>query len=243
MSRSTFKNYAALARSEVSSTEAGGRYNVQADAERLVIHDVVQKLRLEPANRLLEIGCGPGLLLIPLTLMCQESTGIDHPEVIEKLHSRFSDPKLSTLSGNFLDIDIEGEFDRILIYSVVNCLGSREEVAEFIGKAVGLLAPGGRLLIGDVPNKDVKDRFLRSPAGQSFQAEWEQISAEDMRRYADTIVPLLEPDSEFVIFTDSFVLELLQSYRSAGIHSYVLPQPSVLPFGNTREDILIVMTQ
>lgn len=243
MSRSTFKNYAALARSQVSSTEAGGRYNIQADAEKLVIRDVVEKLRPEPSSRLLEIGCGPGLLLIPLTLMCQASTGIDHPEVVKKLHSRFSDPKFSTVPGNFLDLDIEGEFDRILIYSVLNCLGNRDEAVEFVDKAVGLLAPGGLLLIGDVPNKDLKDRFLKSPAGQTFQAEWEKTSADYMRRYKETVVPLLEPDTEFAIFTDQLVLELLQRYRSAGYHSYVLPQSPELPFGNTREDILIVKTQ
>ena len=42
---------------------------------------------------------------------------------------------------------------------------------------VNLLKPGGRLLIGDIPNRDAKARFLDSPAGREFAVQWEDRKA------------------------------------------------------------------
>jgi hypothetical protein len=110
----------------------------------------------------------------------------------------------------------------------------------FIDAAAGLLRPQGRLLLGDLPNADHKRRFQESAAGQEFQTEWERLSkgatAEDRLRVEDFVGGLTTAG----MFDDAVALEILAAMRSKGLHSYVLPQPEDLPFGRTREDILIV---
>lgn len=241
MSRTTFENYGRLAREIEDPTIIGGRYEIQRRAERLIIKDVMEKLDIGPDDRLLEIGCGPGNLLIPLSFMVQSAAGIDHPDVCKFLKSRFSDPKVHVIGCNFLDYEpaADEEFDKVLMYGVVSTLTDHDEAVEFIDKAVGLVAAGGRFLLGDIPNIDRKNRFLRSETGKAFEAEWQKEMADTPR----TPEPdgtlrddkLFQPD-------DRFVVSLMSRYRERGFDSYLLPQPPDLPFGNTREDLLITRT-
>ena len=238
MSRTTFENYGRLAQEIEDPTVVGGRYAIQRRAERLIVMDIMEKLDIGPDDRLLEIGCGPGNLLIPLSFMVQSAVGIDHPDVCKFLKSRFSDPKVHTIGCNFLDYEPAGdeEFDKILMYSVVNTLTDHDEAVEFIDKAVGLVAAGGRLLLGDIANIDRKNRFARSETGKIFEAEWEKKMADTPR--APQQCELRRDDKVFQA-NDCFVVSLMQRYRARGFDTCVRAQPPDLPFGRTREDLLV----
>ncbi len=238
MSRISFENYGRLADEVDDPTIVGGRYAVQRRAERLVVMDVIKKLDIGPDDRLLEIGCGPGNLLIPLSFMVQSAVGIDHPNVCRFLTSRFSDPRVHAIGCNFLDYEpgADEEFDKILIYSVVGTLADGEEAVEFIDKAVDLIADGGRLLVGDIANIDRKKRFLESKTGKRFEAEWN-----DMMAGAPRISESCETLKDDKVFqpNDCFVISLIERYRARGFDTHVQVQPSDLPFGRTREDLLV----
>jgi len=241
MSRITFENYGKAARHNHDLTLVAGRYKLQKQAERRIVPDVAGKLLLAPEDRLLEIGCGPGGLLIPLSFLVAEATGIDHPDICARLEHRFNDSRIKTIGINFLDYEgPEGGFDKILIYGVMNSLTDRDEALLFIDKAVKLLAPGGRLLIGDIANIDCKKRFLSSKAGQEFQKAWEAGMAEAAKDSDDAEAYEAQPDHQVFQADDAFIASVLSRFRSAGMQTYLLPQPVDLPFGMTREDILIV---
>ena len=160
MSRITFENYGKSARKNQDLTIVSGRYEIQKPAERKIVLDVASKLSLCSEDKLLEIGCGPGNLLIPLSFLVSAATGIDHPDVCVRLKERFVGQNLNLIGINFLDFeDLEGKYDKILIYSVINTLTDENEALRFIDKAVQLLAPGGILMIGDIANSDRKNRF------------------------------------------------------------------------------------
>ena len=238
MSRVTFENYGRLALEVDDPTVVGGRYAIQRRAERLIVMDVARKLDIGPDDRLLEIGCGPGNLLIPLSFMVQSAVGIDHPNVCTFLHKRFTDPKIQTIDCNFLDYEPSvGEmYDKVLMYGVVSTLSDHEEAIEFIDKAVGLVAAGGRFLLGDIPNIDRKQRFLQSEFGNSFEAEWQELMAcapqASQQSELSTDESVFQPN-------DHFVLSLMKRYRERGYDTFVLAQPPDLPFGYTREDLLV----
>lgn len=237
MSRTTFENYGRSAQEETDLTIVSGRYAIQRRAERLVFMDVAKKLDIGPDDRLLEIGCGPGNLLIPLSFLVKSAIGIDHPEVCRRLKARFTDDKVLTIGCNFLDYvpDADAAFDKVLIYSVINTLSDQNEAVGFMDKAVGLLAPGGRLLLGDIANADRKNRFMNSPAGKRFEIEWREEMAT-----AEPNAESEHPRDEMMFQpTDGFVLSLMDRYRGQGFEAHLLSQPPVLPFGHTREDILI----
>ena len=219
-------------------TVIGGRYAIQRGAERLIVMDVAKKLNIGPDDRLLEIGCGPGNLLIPLSFMVQAAVGIDHPNVCRFLNARFTDPKIQTIECNFLDYEpvADEAYDKVLTYSVLNTLSDQTEAIEFVDKAVGLVAPGGRLLLGDIANVDRKKRFLNSDAGKEFEVKWREKT---VHFSASLWQPHYPKDDRLFQPTDRFVLSLMERYRARGFDTCLLAQPPDLPFGRTREDLLV----
>lgn len=243
MSGLSFEAFGDLGASDLTDTEKAGRHPIQADDEKNIIADVITKLDLGPADDLLEIGCGTGTLMIPLSFMVRNATGIDHENMIGSLRRRFSDGGVHTLAGNFLDIDVEGDFSKILVYSVLHYLSDEDEVVNFLERAVGLLRSGGRLLIGDIPNDDRKRRFAESERGVRFNAAWAQkVQEQSLANDTEEMFARIGRDVQRVAFGDALVLRLVAHFRGRGLDAFIVPQPTNLPFCHTREDILIVQT-
>ena len=57
------------------------------------------------------------------------------------------------------------KYERILLYSVIHYT---DQPKELIFSALAHLAPGGMLLIGDIPNISRKGRFLATEHGRIF---------------------------------------------------------------------------
>jgi hypothetical protein len=119
-------------------------------------------------------------------------------------------------------------------------LRDADEVVRFIAKAAGLLAPGGRLLVGDIPNVDKKRRFAESPEGRRFQVEWDALMADPENvREAEWAREHLADTPATAQFDDELVLAIMKRFRGDGLDVHCLPQPADLAFGHTREDLLI----
>ena len=54
--------------------------NLMIESEKSIIPDVISKLDMQPSDRVFDIGCGSGNLLIPLSSVVKEITGVA-PEV------------------------------------------------------------------------------------------------------------------------------------------------------------------
>lgn len=231
-----FEIYGALTRSVRSATVQAGRRDIQADAEKLIPDDVAEKLGLLPQHSLLDIGCGPGALLCPLALRVGRATGVDHPDVLARARMNCAGTNLTLVPGRFPSVQLEGTFDRILAYSVLHYMPDFSSVERFIDAAIRYLNPGGRLLLGDLPNADKMKRFRASDAGRKFEAAWRERMKEELKA-GDPF----EVFSGAVMtgFTDDRIARLLSRYRKEGYDAYLLPQPPELPYGHTREDILI----
>jgi hypothetical protein len=104
------------------------------------------------------------------------------------------------------------------------------DVHRFLERGIELLAPGGTMLIGDVPNVSKRDRFLSSPAGAEFHRAF--MGTDEPPPVTDGAVPRDKID-------DRLVLSLLAQARAAGCDAYVVPLRADLPLANRREDILV----
>ena len=229
MSRMSFETFGRLATTEMSWTELSGRYSFQASTEPHIVADIASKLRLDPNDKLLEIGCGTGNLLIPLAGMVRAATGIDHSNLLQKLDER--SPSIRRIPGNFLDLQPAEFFSKILIYSVLHYLADEAELTQFVMKAADLLEPEGLLLLGDIANFDKKKAFETSPQGQEFLRGWRRTVAQS------SVVKILDPDT---VAIDEGVIGRLQSrLKSSGFDLARLAQPEGLPMCYTREDILV----
>ena len=237
MGTQSFKNYSQTAQQQsTSNLEVAGRYAFQDDAERKILPDVVKKLSLASDDRLLEIGCGPGNLLVPLSYMVGHAVGIDNEAVLTRLKNRGGDAlKIQCFPGNFLEMDLpDQQFTKILVYSVIQLMDSVDTVFKFIDRALSLLGPGGVMLLGDIPNIDKKNRWSMSPAGKASAEAW-KLKVEIAGAHPMSALPV---DNNLVVIDDNFILGVVAYGRSQGFESYLFSQPSDLPFGNTREDIL-----
>lgn len=136
------------------------RESVERTVERI--------LALRP-RRVLEIGCGTGLLLARIAPECESYVGTDFAaEVIPGLeeliasrvdlkHARVSQCPAEDL-GRFAD----EEFDLILLNSVVQYFPGADYLAEVVTNAAALLGDAGRIFIGDVRNFELIRPFHAS---------------------------------------------------------------------------------
>lgn len=233
--------YARLSSLGLSPTLQAGRYAVQADAEALIAPDVAAKLALDGEARLLDIGCGPGNLVIPLAPKVKSVTALDHPDILRKYADRLRLPNVTLLPGVFPQVKPEGTYDRILCYSVLHYMADMAEARAFLAAAAALLAPQGRLLMGDMPALGKKARFLASDAGKAFDAAWRARSAAMPQMAQEAEAGALLRQAQMIGgFDDSQFAVLVADMQALGCHAYVLPQPPDLPFGNTRDDLLVI---
>ena len=233
--------YAEAARLDLPPTLQAGRYDIQAEAERLILADVIAKLQPRPGDRLLDIGAGAGLLTIPLSFMVDAVVAMDHPGVLARLRARFSDGTVQLLPGSFPAVTPKGLFDRIVAYSVIQYVSNVAAAADFVCAAARLLNPGGRLLIADLPNRDVKARLGASARAAQVDRDWVE------RKRGSTTPPELRRAIDERIggagimgtFSDADVLALVAALRSAGFNATIAAQDENLPFGLTREDLIV----
>ena len=123
-----------------------------------------------------------------------------------------------------------GSFDVILVYSVIQYVFAAGGLFDFFDSCLKLLRHSGQLLIGDIPNVSMRNRFFSSPAG--LRSHQEYTKSKEL------------PDIQFNTMVsgkidDSVLISLLSRARAQGFHAWVLPQSSSLPMANRREDLLV----
>ncbi|MFD7591106.1 amino acid adenylation domain-containing protein, partial [Kitasatospora sp. NPDC059811] len=120
---------------------------------------VARILALRP-RRVLEVGVGTGLLLSQIAPHCEtywatdfSATAIDALAAQVARQEQLADRVvLHTRPAHDTDGLPVGQFDTIVINSVVQYFPSADYLADVIGKLMQLLTPGGALFVGDVRN-------------------------------------------------------------------------------------------
>lgn len=239
---SQFEAYGRAAREVGSDVVLSGRNPFHSTNMSAIVDDVAKTLAVNDNTSLLEIGCNAGALLVPLAGKVKSATGIDHPNCLEKCRAVGVPTNLDLIAGPWPEAaaQLQGSYDAILIYSVIQCLPGPGEAREFLERAADFLAPGGRMLVGDLPNSDKKRRFLSTDFGRSFEQQYIQRRADAVdadRQAMQKAFELARPMTDFV--SDEFLLDLCASFRRRGFHAYLLPQGGNVPFHMTREDLLV----
>lgn len=206
--------------------------------EQAIFDDICRKL---PAlqgegKRILDVG--PGCAGLPRMLidLCERQGHslvlVDSPEMLAQLPDRLC---VNKLAGFYPDdsagLDAwRGGFDAILCYSVFHYLFAEANVSRFLDRSIELLAPGGSMLVGDIPNISKRKRFFASPTGIRFHQQFTgstEVPAVDFRAV------------EHGHIDDAVILGMIMRARAQGCDAYWLPQPAGLPMANRREDVLI----
>lgn len=206
--------------------------------EEAIFSDIRAKLPRLEARGLTVMDIGPGCSDLPRMLLelCRTHDHrihlVDSPEMLALLPDAPFVEKRPGLFPNCRDqlADLQGRIDVILCYSVFHYVFVEASVLEFIDLSVALLAEGGELLIGDIPNVSKRRRFFSSPSGVAFHRAFR----------GDGSLPEVPPDAPVPgLIDDAVVMAVLSRARAAGADAYVVPQHPALPMANRREDILI----
>ncbi|MFI5196074.1 MAG: hypothetical protein ACHQD8_03205 [Chitinophagales bacterium] len=203
--------------------------------------DILQKLSvdLEEQNKTW-LDIGPGCTDLPLMTLdfCKQMKfdllWADSKEMLDLLPQ---DGIVKRFYGFFpeqmpgLIKDYQNRVDFIVCYSILHCGPFYHTCTyKFIDSALSLLKPGGKMLIGDIPNISKRKRFFATETGIQFHKDFTKTNT-----VPEISMPNLEPGE----IDDGIIMGILQRYRGFGFETYLLPQNSKLPMYNRREDILI----
>jgi hypothetical protein len=225
---------------QLTSHEKVGFPNTYREGfEQAIYTDIKAKLPAlsDTGRRILDIGPGcsglPRLLIEDCRQHGHELVLLDSPEMLSQLPDG---PGITKVPGFYPECRKElepwiGGFDAMVCYSVLQYLFVEANWGRVIDLSVELLAPGGAMLFGDVPNVSKRKRFFASPAGIRFHREFMKI--DEAPRVDFNAV---EPGK----IDDAAILGLIMRARAQGCDAYWLPQPATLPMANRREDILLI---
>jgi len=242
--------FAGVSRADSEAARVG-RPTSGEESERGVWVDIRRLLRVKAGMNVLDIGCGCGFTARRWIALATSGdvkvTLLDIPEVISRLRTEIDPEDLTphaTLVEGFFPaprlVETLGRssgFAAIVVYSLLHYT---DRPGALIEAAVDLLAPGGRLLVGDIPNLDRKGRFLASAAGRAFEAAYRGVPLEEVPCYAtpgEFVDEALKGGAAPLM--DDLICGWVMDYRRRGYDAFVLEQPPQLPFCHTREDLLI----
>lgn len=207
--------------------------------EDAIFSDIVAKLpNLQDRSKAI-LDIGPGCAGLPKRLIAHSVAHehalmlVDSPEMLAHLPDG---ARVTKVPGFYPDCDEalgawKGGFDVILCYSVFHYIFVEAGFWKFLDYSLELLADGGQMLIGDIPNVSKRKRFLSSPAGIRFHQAF----------MGTTDAPQVDFRSvETNRIDDAVILGVIMRARAQGCDAYWLPQSPALPMANRREDVLIL---
>jgi thioester reductase-like protein len=146
------------------------------EMQEWVDHTVARILELQP-QRVLEIGCGTGLLLFRIAPHCSSYIGTDFSETaLSYIEQQLQDPSLAlpqvTLERRIAD-DFQGRqphsVDTVILNSVIQYFPSINYLLGVLEQSIQVVEPGGFIFIGDVRNYNLLEVF--ATAVELSQAE------------------------------------------------------------------------
>jgi amino acid adenylation domain-containing protein len=168
------------------------------------VERTVERISALRGSRILEIGCGTGLLLFPLAAQCTRFVGTDPSpamlcyiqgvlESLPELTGRVELLERHAIDTNGLE---PASFDVVVLNSVIQYFPSVEYLVEVLTRVTRLVRPNGRIFVGDVRNLRLLDAFhasvqlFRAGDGESTR----QIAEQSARQRSREAELLIDPD-------------------------------------------------
>ncbi|MBI4782433.1 MAG: amino acid adenylation domain-containing protein [Oscillatoriophycideae cyanobacterium NC_groundwater_1537_Pr4_S-0.65um_50_18] len=166
------------------------------------LHDRVQQVRDRQPQKILEIGCGTGLMLFQLAPHCAEywatdfsSASLDYIRQQLPIQALPQVKLLHRWADDFTHLE-PAYFDAVILNSVVQYFPSLDYLVRVLEGAVQRVKPGGFIFIGDVRNLRLLTAF--QSAVQLYQAdaalERSQLQQRVQRALFEEAELVIEPD-------------------------------------------------
>jgi ubiquinone/menaquinone biosynthesis C-methylase UbiE len=141
-----------------------------------VTNIIKTKLELVEENQLLEIGCGGGMLLIPLSKSVKKTAGVDlSSSLIKRLKEHLKGVDLMVSGANKLPFE-PNSFDKILVHSIFQYFESLDYAKQSILEMIKVCKKKGKILIMDIPdlekeelNNNFRKKFNKKTSDSSLK--------------------------------------------------------------------------
>ncbi len=148
-----------------------------------IINNFKLKNKSKPLSgiKILDIGCGGGLLSEPMSRMGANVTGIDASDKnikIAKLHSKKNKLKINYLCSSPEKLKIEKKFDVILNMEIVEHV---EDVDFFLNSCSKLLKKNGLMFVATI-NKTLKS-YVFAIVGAEYVLRWLPIGTHEWEKF------------------------------------------------------------
>jgi ubiquinone/menaquinone biosynthesis C-methylase UbiE len=165
-----------------------------------MVGNLRSQLRLEGSERLLEVGCGSGLLAQALAGSCAQYVGIDISANMVALAQRKDIPQAQfyCMNGKKLKFS-DNSFHRVFAYFVFMNFPHWHYCEQILAEMLRVVSKDqGLILIGSLPDKDKQPQVSKVP-----QENQDQTSINLVRRFSQ----MLSPDITIQYFDKSLFLE------------------------------------
>lgn len=208
--------------------------------EKYIFQDIIQKVKNLDSRNQKVLDIGPGCSELPVFIIDylekknSKLTLIDSVEMLNQLPDKDHLEKIPGMFPNdFRDFcqNMRGKFNAIISYSVIQYVFSESNLWSFLDDCLLMLDVQGELLLGDIPNISMRNRFFESEEGIKLH-----------RKYTgdpEALPKVFHNKVQKNFIDDSVCLSIISRARSNGFHAWLIPQNEKLTFSNRREDILI----
>jgi natural product biosynthesis luciferase-like monooxygenase protein len=196
-------------------------------------------------QRVVEVGCGTGLLLTRIAPHVQHYFGIDvAPAALDRIRghlARHPLPQVELVQGSahrlreLLGGSVSGRQrpDTVVINSVAQYFPSADYLVDVLDQALEVLAPGGRIFLGDLRSLDHHAHF--AAAVELARATDDQPASELARRARHR----LTDDEELLVHPDLFAALRTVRLDVAAVESALKPGSALNEMTRYRYDVVL----
>ena len=151
--------------------------------KKCIVKDIKKKTTAKPLNdiKILDIGCGGGLLCEPLSKLGAKVVGIDASEKnikIAKTHAKLSNLKINYYCASPENFNFKEKFDVVLNMEIVEHV---ENVGLFLKESTKFLKKDGIMFIATL-NKTLKS-YIFAIIGAEYILKWLPIGTHDWNKF------------------------------------------------------------
>lgn len=148
---------------EETDFQATGRRRMDVVGFLYTVRSCATMLQLGPSDRLLDIGCGTGIIALALSPFVCSIHAIDVSSgMVERARRNLADADNVRIDcGSILQIPADDRSaDKVLAYSVLQYLSDADDLRAALREIARVLAPGGRVLLAANPDPARLEAYL-----------------------------------------------------------------------------------
>ncbi len=211
---------------------------------KIIIDDITSKLKLDKHHVILDVGCGTGVITIPLSFKVKTIFALDGGfNVIEKLKENCSRQKIFNVNPINLTLNNsnfeDNFFDNILMFAVIQYMDNMIEVENCIKELIRICKPGGSILIAEFPEENAINSLKNKNLSDAEKSIIENFKKN--RIEYDNFMSQFNADKFNFKYQELNEKELLNICENLNCEAKIMKQDIRQPLSLTRRDLLITI--